>query len=360
MERTDSYFGMLEITSTPVFCVKNGLVSQVNEAARKRMVEVGTPVDTLIVSGKREYTEDFNGGCLYLTVSIRGLGYGATVFREDDTDIFVLDMKESQEALQALALAAQQLREPLHSIMTNSDSLFRALDADDAAQEKIARINRGLFQVLRMIGNMSDAASFQNAINSGKRLQNAQSVFSELFQKAGAMLEQMQITLQFTNLSAPVFCLLDVEKLERAVYNILSNSAKYVSSGGHIDARVSVSGSRVVLTITDNGPGIPESLRSSVFTRYLREPAIEDGRSGIGLGMLMVRSAAAAHSGAVLIDQPEKAGTRITMTLLVEKSPSHMMRSPIMPIDYAGGHDHSLIELSENLPVSAFKISKNK
>lgn len=359
MERIDSNFSMLELTDKPAFCAQNGTVTQINEAARGRMVEVGLPVSSMIVSGKQEYKEAFQGSCLYLTVSISGHVYGATVFQENDTHVFVLDVEESQDSLQSLALAAQQLREPLHSIMTNANSLFQNMDADDAMQEKTARVNRGLFQLLRMVGNMSDAASFSHPVVSGKHLQNAQSVFSELFQRVGAMLEQMQITFQFTNLTAPVFCLLDVEKLERAVYNIISNSAKFTQAGGHIDAEVSVSGSRLIITIADNGCGIPDALRSSVFTRYLREPAIEDGRRGIGLGMVLIRSAAAAHGGAVLIDQPEGTGTRVTMTLAIEQSNNRAMRSPIMPMDYAGGHDHGLIELSENLPASAYNFSKS-
>ena len=66
-------------------------------------------------------------------------------------------------------------------------------------------------------------------------------------------------------------------------------------------------------------------------------------------------SAAAAHGGAVLIDQPEGWGTRVTLTIALRRETAEVLRSPIMRIDYAGERDHALTELSDCLPVSLYK-----
>ena len=105
----------------------------------------------------------------------------------------------------------------------------------------------------------------------------------------------------------------------------------------------------------DSGLGLPECARSDLFSRYAREPGVEDGRFGIGLGLVLIRSAAQQHGGTVLVDQPTESGTRVTMTLHIRPVSSDYVRSPILKVDYAGERDHGLLELSDVLPADLYK-----
>ena len=69
----------------------------------------------------------------------------------------------------------------------------------------------------------------------------------------------------------------------------------------------------------------------------------------------IIRTAAAHHGGAVLIDQPEGVGTRITMTMSIRQSKQATLRSNVLRVDYAGERDHGLIELSECLPTELYE-----
>ena len=109
------------------------------------------------------------------------------------------------------------------------------------------------------------------------------------------------------------------------------------------------------LTVQDTGTGIPEALRGSLFSRYQRQPAIEDGRFGLGLGLVLVRSAAAHHGGTVLVDSPKGIGTRVTMTLAIRQDIPKGFRSPILRVDYSGERDHGLVELSDVLPAECYR-----
>jgi K+-sensing histidine kinase KdpD len=142
--------------------------------------------------------------------------------------------------------------------------------------------------------------------------------------------------------------------LERAVYNILSNAIKFTPKGGTIEAKLALKGSMLCLSVQDSGSGIPQELRDHVYTRFQRGPALEDGRFGIGLGMVLIRSTASAHGGTVLIDHPGQTGTRITMTMDVRRGTGNTLRSGLLRMDYAGEQDHSLIELSDILPPEAY------
>ena len=96
-----------------------------------------------------------------------------------------------------------------------------------------------------------------------------------------------------------------------------------------------------------------EQLRGSVYSRFRRGPGIEDHRYGIGLGMVLIRAAAALHGGTVLLDQAD--GNRLTMTIAIRESKDSMVRDNRLLVDYAGERDHRLIELSDVLPTEAYR-----
>ena len=355
MDRELDAMGMLDLMVSPGFCVKDQKIVKCNAAALSLFIREGTDIRTLLATGETEYTE-FSGGCLYLMLDLSGGSVGASVTRMGDCDIFLLDEESEQAELQAMALAARELRGPLTGIMTAAEQLFpmTAPDADPAFREQAARLNRGLYQMLRIIGNMSDAGRSTAPTAAHLETVEIAALLQEIFQRAQELLSQLDLTLSFENLSHSLYILVDTEKLERAVMNILSNAMKFTPPGGRIQASLHRRSNRLYLTVQDSGEGIPDAVRGSIHRRYQRQPGIEDNRFGIGLGMVLIRSAAAIHGGAVLIDHPDNAGTRITLTLAVRQDNSGSLRSPLLRIDYAGERDHALLELSDGLPAALY------
>lgn len=351
MERKESNSGILDLMIQPAFTVKDGVVDRVNEAAQQYFLESGTPIADLLLTGKSEYRE-LEGGCLYLTLSVSGLPCGASVCRMDGLDIFTIEQEADQSELQAMALAAQELRSPLSSVMTVADHLFPVTDKEDdpVVQTQISQINRGLFQMLRIISNMSDAYRYSLQSESKMAVTNVTSLLEEIFAQSAELLHHGGTQLCFVNLEQSVFSLADGEKLERAVHNIISNAVKFAEKGSRIDARLSRRNNMLYLTVQDSGRGISQELRSNVHSRFRRQPGLEDNRFGIGLGMVMIRAAASAHGGTVLIDHPEGCGTRITMSMSIRQDTDSMVRASTLQVDYAGERDHTLMELSDILP----------
>ena len=352
MEEKKDTLGMLDLVIRPGFCVKENQIIKVNQAAESLFITPGTDVRPLLLTGSEEYAA-FTGGCLYLTLSLSSHSCGASVTRVDDIDVFLLEQESDNGELRSMALAARELREPLTNVMITADSLFPLCAAESSPRtaEQVARLNRGLFQILRIIGNMSDAE--RCAAVSHQETVDIPALFAEFFEKAETLVSHTGITLTYEGPDQPIYGLADREQLERAVLNILSNAIKFTPKGGTVTAKLTRSGR--MLSVTDSGSGIAQSVRSSVFSRYLRQPALEDSRYGIGLGMVLIRTAAAHHGGAVLIDQPEGVGTRITMTMSIRQSKQATLRSNVLRVDYAGERDHGLIELSECLPTELYE-----
>ena len=355
MEYTDNSLIMLDLIQRPAFTVKEGIINQVNHSAKQLLIPCGDPIFPLLLSGTEAY-KTFSGGCLYLTINISSLPYAASVNRVGDVDVFILEQPDAQAELQGLALAATYLRGPLNEIMTASDSLFpsKVLKENPEIRQHVAQLNLGLHQILRNVSNMADAARLIE--NSAPRMEcvDISSVLQETFEKASTLLEYAKITLTFSGLSKPLYCNVNSEMLERAVYNILSNAAKYTPAGGTIQAALVRHGAMLHLTLEDSGSGIEQQMQETAFHRYMRQPSLEDGRAGLGLGMTLIRAAAAAHGGTVLLEQVEAGGLRITLTLAIHQG-GDTVRSPMLKVDYAGERDHALIELSDILPINIYQ-----
>ena len=352
MEQNHNGVELLDLIQQSAFCVCDGKITKVNPAAAALLIEPGTEVQSILHTGADEYNT-FDGGCLYLTLSIAGQRLGASVRRMQGFDVFCLE-EEPDAHLQALALAARELREPLSNVMIVADKFFpEAAGGDSKAQEQLSHLNRGLYQMLRIVNNMSDASLYTADTDARQEIRDIDAVLNEIFLRAAALTEHTSVTLHYTGLSEPVYTLVDSQKLERMVFNILSNAIKFTPDGGTVEAKLTRREKKLYLSICDSGSGIHENVRGNLFSRYLRQPSLEDSRYGLGLGMVLIRSTAALHGGTVLIDQPENAGTRITVSFSIRQG-DLAVQAPRFRIDYAGERDHGLIELSDVLPAHLY------
>lgn len=352
MEHQEYTQEMLDLIPQPAFLVGQNRILKVNPAAAALLLAPETEIDALFSSGWEDYTL-FQSGQLYVTLSVGGVSHSAVVLHHGDADLFLLDQNADLETFRFMSLLSMQLRQPLGRVMDSAGTLFRELeDLPEEADGQISRMNRGLMQLLRIVNNLSDMERY--CVCSHMQMLDIRAMAEELAEKAAVLSATTGIRIHYEGPDQPLFCQADGEQLERAIWNLLSNAIKFTPSGGSIAFRLARRGNRLQLSIHDSGSGIAETVRTSLFRRYLRHPGIEDSRFGLGLGIAIVRLAAANHGGTVLVDQPEGAGTRVTMTLSLNQQGGTLC-SPILRPDYAGGWDHGLLELSDCLPAELFE-----
>ena len=104
--------------------------------------------------------------------------------------------------------------------------------------------------------------------------------------------------------------------LRQAMINLVDNAIKYSPHGGRIAIRVGQSAENAVIDVIDNGPGIPEELRSRVFDRFYR---VDKSRSrdngGTGLGLAIAKSAVEVHGGTLSLEPSNGTGSVFRITL---------------------------------------------
>ena len=344
---------MLEKTNCGVIVVENGIVTQANQAARNRQISIGANITDYISIGAEEYA-DFTNGKLCLALNVYDASVNATVVENGDAHIFYLESDYEEPELRAFALAAQHLREPLANAMTCTNDIA-AQDAPDV-QKQLAQLNKNLYRLHRAICNMSDAAQYQNPRPSRIEYREIGSIFTEVMEKASHHLSVSGHKLNYTCMNEQVNSKVDSEKLERALLNMISNTAKFAAKGSEIHASLHRSGNKLYFTLENKADPAISSQKVNIFSHYLREPGIESPQNGIGLGMTLVQKAAAAHGGTLLMQHSEDFGIRLTMTIPVDTAKMPKLRSNVrLPVDYAGGYDHTLTELADVLPPELYK-----
>jgi signal transduction histidine kinase len=116
----------------------------------------------------------------------------------------------------------------------------------------------------------------------------------------------------------------DQDRLAQVVGNLLSNALRYVPEGGNITVRAVGQGQQVAVSVSDDGPGIPDEDLPHLFERLWRgDQARRRAMGGSGLGLTIARSLVEAHGGRIWAKSVEGQGSTFTFTLPI----THELRS---------------------------------
>ncbi|WP_068216955.1 ATP-binding protein [Lewinella sp. 4G2] len=251
--------------------------------------------------------------------------FGATGFAFASAYRNIHEQKQQLQAKDALvANVAHELKTPIATVGVALEALnvFGA-DADPARRQEYLSIGQ---TELKRLNEMADRAidSLQDEDLAGRlSLANVdlKSSVDEAWRGLSLRygLPDESLTLStYGNTVAEV----DEHYWHHLVYNLLDNACKYGGRPLAIDVNIAAQSDQVVLTVSDNGRGIPQQEREKVFDRFYRiyRPAEGHTAKGHGLGLSFVRQIARAHGGGVRVDNNSGGGARFTVTLPNYKS----------------------------------------
>lgn len=137
-------------------------------------------------------------------------------------------------------------------------------------------------------------------------------------ERAAAMLEPLMedrgVELTVDGATWPV--LGDVDRLQQVIANLIDNASRFVGDGGRVCVELTRDADWAVLSVVDNGPGIPEADLPHLFDRFYRTDASRTRSSGgAGLGLSIVRAIVTAHAGTISAENLAAGGTRFTVRL---------------------------------------------
>ncbi|MFZ4394348.1 MAG: ATP-binding protein [Kiritimatiellia bacterium] len=160
-------------------------------------------------------------------------------------------------------------------------------------------------QITRMNSMAEDVLDFSRGVVRLERVPTQASDLVEHFDRLNrSFLQQSGVDFQIETTEA--WFLADTQKLLRVLQNLVNNAAEMLTDGnGRIRVRVTAEADTLVIAVSDNGPGIPEAVRTRLF-----EPFATAGKArGIGLGLAIVKAIVASHQGTIQVETATGKGT---------------------------------------------------
>jgi signal transduction histidine kinase len=223
---------------------------------------------------------------------------------------------------------SHELRTPLTSMTYAVSNLLKGVEGE--LEEPVKRYLEMLYgDTRRMLGTVNDILDLTR-IDSDKFSMVAGRVpFGRVVRNTVESLhvqaEQKGVRLEELNLHSGVFVNCDAHKMERVILNIAGNAIKFAGEGGRINISLSDDPEQeghTLLSIVDNGPGIPPDAISKVTQRHF---TVGEQSSGAGLGLAITSEIVQRHGGALRIKSPvtgQERGTAVEVSLPVAEPPA--------------------------------------
>ena len=221
----------------------------------------------------------------------------------------MLDSLESaiRSQRQLVSDASHELRTPLTSLRTNIELLRQGVTLSARDRQRLLRdIGNEIEELTTLVANLVDLAR-----GSQRDLHLRPVRLDELAEVVVRRAEARYTGLTFALDAEPTTVVGDPEELDRAIWNLVENAAKWSNGGGGIELRVADG----EVSVRDHGPGIPAADRPFIFDRFYRSEASR-GHPGSGLGLAIVRQIAETHGGRVEVQEADGGGTRFRLSLV--------------------------------------------
>lgn len=212
---------------------------------------------------------------------------------------------------------SHEFRTPLTLILNSlSDRISQAKSAKDAdGQEPLEVMYRNAKRLLQLINQLLDLSKLDaghmklspQPCDLGKLLSIVHASFSSLSQSR-------QITFTLDLPAEPMHMMMDADKVEKILYNLLSNAFKFTPVQGVIQLKAVLSDQDVRIEVRDSGHGIPEEQLSQVFNRFYQGKQYYSDEQGTGIGLALTKELVELHGGKIWAEN-ENPGAAFIFTL---------------------------------------------
>lgn len=296
-----------------------------------------------------------NAACLYLAVRVGSKVYGVVgiVMDKMAMDSFENSIVLSMLGECALALESEQaaiekeeaavlakneqlranllrsishdLRTPLTSISGNAGILMTS--AESMAEEKKQRMYRDIYDDSLWLINLVENLLAVTKIEDGTmHLKMTAELLDEVIDEALRHISRKSAQHQIKVIRSEEFLLakMDARLIMQVIINIVENAIKYTPEGSRIEISSVRRENWAVVTVADNGPGIPNDAKPHVFDMfYTSNEKIADCRRSLGLGLALCKSIITAHGGEITVFDNHPHGSIFQFTLPTEEVTLH-------------------------------------
>jgi two-component system sensor histidine kinase KdpD len=176
------------------------------------------------------------------------------------------------------------------------------------------------------VNNLLDMARLQSgSVRLNRQWQPIEEVVGSALQSVGSVLAghalgvELAAELPLVNIDAVL--------IERVFANLLENAGKYTPPGSRIVIAARVVGADLLVSVEDDGPGLPPGREEALFQKFTRGES-ESATAGVGLGLAICRAIVRAHGGRIEAAETSGGGARFSVFLPLSPPPSHIPPEP--------------------------------
>lgn len=218
-----------------------------------------------------------------------------------------------------ISTVSHELRTPLTSIIASLGLLDSGRMSGDPERvhELVAVALRNSNRLLQLINNLLDQQKLADGKMTFKNeVVEVVPVIQEVLDDIRSFADMLNIELRFESEEVGLFVRGDRERLGQVLSNLLSNAIKFSPPGDAVTLGCQAEQGRVIVTISDNGPGIPEDFRDRLFEKFTQFDASATRRSGgSGLGLSIARGLVAGMNGHISLDTGVERGATFHVEL---------------------------------------------
>ena len=236
----------------------------------------------------------------------------------------LIDLSETKKSQEDFILnISHDLRSPLNiilSILQCYKDEYNNIENMQQCQKHMESIKRNGYKILKLVNNLIDTTKLERKHYNIKR-ENLDII--NLIEWNIASIDkyanQKNISLVFDTNVEECIMAIDPEAIDRIIMNLISNAIKFSPQGSNIYINTWKSINQIIISIRDEGIGIPKNEQKSIFNRFIQSSKNKrNENSGSGIGLDLVRYLTKAHNGEVELRSEENSGSEFIIKLPIE------------------------------------------
>lgn len=280
-----------------------------------------TPIVTL---NRRDETGEFITLRLRFALNRRESGFisGLVVVLHDTTE----QEKEERERRLFVSNVSHELRTPLTSVKSYLEALDEGALKEDIAPSFIKVSLDETNRMIRMISDLLNLSRIDNQVTAlAVEMTNFTAFMTSILNRFDLVRNQNTVSGKSYEIIrdypiTSVWLEIDNDKMTQVIENILNNAIKYSPDGGKIRVKMKTTDSQLIISISDQGLGIPKKDLPLIFDRFYRvDKARSRAQGGTGLGLAIAKEIVKQHNGFIWAKSDYGKGSTFTIVLPYEK-----------------------------------------
>jgi signal transduction histidine kinase/AraC-like DNA-binding protein len=215
---------------------------------------------------------------------------------------------------------SHEIRTPLTLIVSPLEKWIKNT-SNSALHDDLLKMKRNTDRLICLINQLLDFKKIESNTSSlDTKNTDIVALTTSVKNLFDDLAEKKNITYSFTSNTTSEYVLLDQDKIEKVLVNLLSNAFKFTKEGGAISVNLRKNHNTIYISITDNGCGIEKDKQSLIFERFYTTK--NNNNTGTGIGLHLAQEFVKMHGGKITVESVPKMSTTFTVQLPIAQENS--------------------------------------